>query len=63
MRIDSTDDPALYGAFCVSLTKAPQEMSWLTGRFLSAEWDADELIGMKESIVKKNIFKAGMTIA
>ena len=62
-RVDLTDDPALCGAFCVWLTKAPKELSWLSGRFLSAKWDADELLGMKEAIVKKNMLKAGMTVA
>ena len=40
------------GAFCVWLTKAPKEMSWLNGRFLSAEGNVDKLNRVKEAIVK-----------
>ena len=59
---DLTDDPGLCGAFCVWLTKASKEMFWLSGRFLNAKWDADELLAMKDAIVEKNLLKSGMVV-
>jgi hypothetical protein len=35
------DTPELAGGFCVWLTKG--ERSWLRGRYLSVNWDVDEL--------------------
>lgn len=35
------DTPELAGAFCVWLTRG--ERTWLTGRYLSAQWDVDSL--------------------
>ena len=36
---------------------------WLSGRFLSATWDADELLTMKEDIVAKDMLKARMVVS
>lgn len=38
------------------------EKLWLSGRFLSATWDADELVEMKEAIVKRDMLKAQMVV-
>lgn len=55
---DLVDDIALCGAFCVWLTKARDSNLWLSGRFLSAKWDVEELLAMKEDIVSKDLLKA-----
>jgi len=55
-----TDDVALCGAFCVWLSKAKDSNLWLSGRFLSAKWDVEELEAMKESIVAEDLLKAKM---
>ena len=47
------DDVALCGAFCVWITKQKEELQWLNGKFLSANWDADELLAKKAEIVQK----------
>ncbi len=48
---------ALCGAFCVWITKQKEELQWLNGRFLSANWDVDELLAKKAEIVEKNLLK------
>ncbi|KAL8903086.1 MAG: hypothetical protein Q9207_004165 [Kuettlingeria erythrocarpa] len=57
--IDSVD---LCGAFCVWLTRDAASMGWLSGRYLSAKWDVDELSGKQEEIVRGNLLKASMKI-
>lgn len=52
---DSSD---LSGAFVVWLTK--QRREWLTSRFLSANWDVDELEAMKEGILERDALKMRM---
>ena len=40
-----TDPPELCGGFLVWLTRDPhgEDKMWMSGRFLSASWDPDEL--------------------
>ncbi|KAI4135098.1 MAG: hypothetical protein LQ341_005930, partial [Variospora aurantia] len=57
-----TDSVDLCGAFCVWLTRDSSSMAWLSGRYLSAKWDVDELLERKEAIVKGDLLKARMTV-
>ncbi|KAK0927449.1 hypothetical protein LTR29_017619 [Friedmanniomyces endolithicus] len=45
-----TDDVKLCGGFLTWLTREKRE--WLSGRYLSAAWDVDELTAMKDEIVE-----------
>jgi len=54
------DDVGLCGAFLVWLTKEKRE--WLSGRYISANWDVEELEGMKEEIVKGDKLKLRMVV-
>jgi NAD(P)-dependent dehydrogenase (short-subunit alcohol dehydrogenase family) len=51
------DSPELCGAFCVWLTKDGGKRDWLSGRLLSANWDADELEARKDEVVEKDLLK------
>lgn len=51
------DSPDLCGAFCVWLTKEKGGRQWLSGRFLSAKWEVDKLLGKRSEIVKKDLLK------
>ena len=59
---DLTDDPGLCGGFLIWLTSTRKDRLWLSGRFLSATWDADELLSMREAIVKSDMLKARMVV-
>jgi len=52
--VDSVD---LCGAFCVWLSKQTTNLHWLTGRFISANWDVDELLAKKDLIIEKDLLK------
>jgi len=54
------DDVGLCGAFLVWLTKEKRE--WLSGRYISANWDVEELEGMKQEIVKGDKLKMRMVV-
>jgi len=58
-----TDDAILCGAFLVWLTKTRDDRLWLSGRYLSATWDIDELVSMKKAIVEKDMLKARMVVS
>ena len=60
---DLTDEPGLCGGFLVWLTESPKETMWLSGRFISATWDVDELITMQEAIVAKDMLKTRMVVS
>ena len=60
--LDLIDDPALCGAFCVWLAHDIQNKMWLSGRWLNAKWDVDELCAMKEKIVNGGMLKARMVV-
>ncbi|KAF2170285.1 hypothetical protein M409DRAFT_64602 [Zasmidium cellare ATCC 36951] len=57
-----TDSPDLCGAFCVWLTKEGDRRFWLSGRLVSAKWDADELEAKKGEIVEKDLLKTGLRL-
>ena len=54
------DEEGLAGAFCVWLTKEKRE--WLSGRFVSCNWDVDELEVMKEKIFEGDMLKYRMVV-
>ncbi|KXG51992.1 Short-chain dehydrogenase/reductase SDR [Penicillium griseofulvum] len=54
------DDISLPGGFCVWLTKAKRD--WLSGRFISSNWDVNELESRKDGIVAKDLFKFTLTL-
>jgi len=54
------DDKGLCGAFLVWLTKEKRE--WLSGRYISATWDVEELEEMKEEILKDDKLKMRMVV-
>ena len=54
------DTPELCGGFLVWITKG--QRSWLSGRYLSATWDVDELEGRQEEIVKGDKLKMRMVV-
>jgi len=55
------DSPELCGAWCVWLTKGGSKRDWLSGRLVSATWDANELEARKDEVVSKDLFKMKMT--
>ena len=57
------DGVELCGAFCVWLTKDVKEKLWLSGRWISATWDTEELITRKDDIVKKDLLKARIALS
>ena len=54
------DDAGLAGALCVWLSKGKKE--WLSGRFVSGNWDMEELEGMKCKIVEGDLLKYRMAV-
>lgn len=54
------DDEGLAGAFCVWLSKGKKE--WLSGRFVSCNWDVEELENMKERILSEDLLKYRMVV-
>jgi hypothetical protein len=55
--IDTTE---LCAGFVVWLTKG--QRSWLNGRYVSATWDADELVAQKDDIIKADKLKFRMVV-
>lgn len=47
------DEPALPAAFAVWLSSGKAD--WATGRFLSANWDVDEIGSMRERILQQDL--------
>jgi NAD(P)-dependent dehydrogenase (short-subunit alcohol dehydrogenase family) len=54
------DSPFLGGETLVWLAK--EQRPWLSGRFVSCNWDMAELEGKKEDIVKRDLLKFRLTI-
>ncbi|KAI6084942.1 hypothetical protein F4821DRAFT_164413 [Hypoxylon rubiginosum] len=52
------DDPSLCGCFIVWLIK--ERRMWLSGRYLSSNWDVDELASKEAQIVQENKLKMRM---
>lgn len=55
-----SDDVGLAGAMCVWLSR--EKRSWLSGRYVSANWDVDELEGMKDKIGEGDMLKFRMVV-
>jgi hypothetical protein len=55
-----TDDPALCGGVLTWLTSERRE--WLSGRYVSATWDTEELESMKDDIVSNDKLKMRMVM-
>ena len=58
-----TDGVELCGAFCVWLTKDAREKLWLSGRWVSATWDTEELTTKRDGILEKDLLKARITLS
>lgn len=56
------DERGLYGAICVWVSKQAQELGWLSGRFVSANWDMEELVERKEEIVDGGKLQFAMVV-
>jgi hypothetical protein len=54
------DTPELCGGFTVWLTKSKR--TWLAGRYLSVNWDVDELEAKRDEIVEGDKLKVRMVI-
>ncbi|KAJ2897113.1 hypothetical protein MKZ38_004968 [Zalerion maritima] len=53
--VNAHDEPALPGNFVVWLTT--EEAKFLRDKFVWANWDVDELLGMKEKIVNEKLLR------
>lgn len=56
----AVDDVGLCGAFLVWLVR--ERRDWLSGRYLSANWDVEELEGKREAIVSQDQLKMRMVV-
>ncbi|KAF2758092.1 NAD(P)-binding protein [Pseudovirgaria hyperparasitica] len=54
------DDPDLCGSVCLWLTQG--EKSWLSGRYISSEWDLEELKTRKDEIVNGDKLKSRLQL-
>ena len=54
------DSPGLCGAFLIWLVKEQRE--WLSGRYMSANWDVEELEAKKEEIIREDKLKFRMVV-
>lgn len=59
-RAWAVDDVGLCGAFLLWLVKERRE--WLSGRYLSSNWDVEELEGKKDAIVNGDQLKMRMVV-
>ncbi|EAU33968.1 predicted protein [Aspergillus terreus NIH2624] len=55
-----TDDQGLCGAVCVWISK--EKRDWISGRYICATWDMDDLESKKEEIVKEDKLKWRMAV-
>ena len=58
-----TDGVELCGAFCVWLTKDAKDKLWLSGRWVSATWDTEELTTKRNGILEKDLLKARIVLS
>lgn len=58
------DDVGLGGAFCVWVSKmvVKGELEWLNGRYVSANWDVDELIARRNEVEERDMLKFAMVL-
>ena len=61
--LDLTDSVDLCGAYCVWLTKDVKSTSWLSGRFISAIWDAEQLAEKKSEVLEKDLLKFALRLS
>lgn len=54
------DDEGLAGAFCVWLSRVKR--TWLSGRFVSCNWDVEELEDMQDKILQGDLLKYRMVV-
>jgi NAD(P)-dependent dehydrogenase (short-subunit alcohol dehydrogenase family) len=54
------DQPALAADTFVWLTA--ERRDWLASRYISSTWDMEELVGMKDKIVKKDLLKIRLDV-
>ncbi|EED15669.1 short-chain dehydrogenase, putative [Talaromyces stipitatus ATCC 10500] len=57
-----TESPDLAGAFIVWLTRNQDRIRGLSGRFLSAKWDVDELLAKMDEIVDRDLLRARFAV-
>ena len=57
-HLDLIDDVQLPAGFCLWLTKERRE--WLSGRFVIANWDVEELMAKKDEIITQDKLKFRM---
>ena len=57
---EMTESPDLCGAFCVWLTK--QSRDWLSGRYLCATWDVEELEAKRNDIVERDLLRISLRL-
>jgi hypothetical protein len=55
-----SDEEGLAGAFCVWLSR--EKRPWLSGRYVSCNWDVQELQGMRGDIEEKDLLKFRMVV-
>ena len=63
LLLDLTDSVDLCGAYCVWLTKDVNAVSWLSGRFISASWDAEQLVEKKREVLEKDLLKFALRLS
>ena len=63
LLLDLTDSVDLCGAYCVWLTKDVNATSWLSGRFISAIWDAEQLVEKKGEVLEKDLLKFALRLS
>ncbi len=56
------DEPGLCGAVCVSVSKQSQKLSWVSARFVSANWGIEALVVRKEEIVSGDEMEFAMVV-
>lgn len=56
------DDVGLCGAVCVWVSAHIKDLAWLSGRFISANWDMAQLVAKREAIVAGDLLKFAMVV-
>jgi len=56
------DEVGLAGAWCVWLCKEQGGRGWLSGRYVSVNWDVEELEEKKEEILERDLLKFRMVV-
>jgi hypothetical protein len=54
------DDPSLIGGVLVWLSADAERSKFLTGRFISANWDVEGLLARKDEILEKDLLTLDM---